>query len=321
MELMQLEMFVALVEEGSVRRASDRVLRTQPAVSIAIRKLEEELEVPLFDRSKRYSFRLTGAGEAFYRYAKKMLAVRREAVSDVAEIASLRAGKLLIGANESICVHLIPHFTQAFLARCPGVRLELKCLRSEGALADVKARRLDLAVVSFRPDDTELDSVFLVEDRLVLIAHPRHLLARLGRAEFEELKTEPVLMMDISRPSPWYQRVSDAFFRHKIPLHLQVDSAPIEAIKKMVRLGLGVGFVPLLSVGEEVSRGELVTVELADFAELRSVWMVRRWASESATIQAFFDIAISVATELQTKKATTGTSAKRSKIVPLHRRA
>ena len=68
---MQLEMFVAVVEEGSVRRAAERVFRTQPAVSTAVRKLEQEFSTPLFDRSKRYEFRLTQAGESLYRYAKR----------------------------------------------------------------------------------------------------------------------------------------------------------------------------------------------------------------------------------------------------------
>jgi DNA-binding transcriptional LysR family regulator len=65
MELMQLEMFVAVVEEGSVRAAAERVFRTQPAVSIAVSKLEREFEAPLFDRSKRHEYRLTQACRLF----------------------------------------------------------------------------------------------------------------------------------------------------------------------------------------------------------------------------------------------------------------
>ena len=63
MELMQLEMFVAMVEEGSSRKAADRVFRTQPALTMALRKLEQELGAPLFDRSKRNDYVLTDSGE------------------------------------------------------------------------------------------------------------------------------------------------------------------------------------------------------------------------------------------------------------------
>jgi DNA-binding transcriptional LysR family regulator len=81
MELMQLEMFVAVVEEHSVRGAAERVFRTQPAVSIAVRKLGEEMSASLFDRSKRYEYRLTQVGQVLYEYAFHILALRDEAFS------------------------------------------------------------------------------------------------------------------------------------------------------------------------------------------------------------------------------------------------
>jgi DNA-binding transcriptional LysR family regulator len=320
MELMQLEMFVAVVEEGSVRAASERVFRTQPAVSIGVRKLEEEFGAPLFDRSRRYSFRLTRAGESLYDYARKMLSLRNEATSELGDIAKLRTGRLSIGANESSSLHVIPQLTRAFLKQHPGVLLELKCERSENLLNDLKARRLDLVLLSFRPDDRELESSFLFEDELVLITAPTHPLGQRGRAEFRDLDTEPVLMMDVSQPSPWHKRVADAFLRNKVPLHLQVENAPIEAIKKMVAIGLGVGFVPLLCVKEEVARGELTTVEVQGFHEVRSVWLVRRWAQRSNTVEAFMKVASEFIAELVARPGAITLRAKTNKIVAVNQR-
>jgi DNA-binding transcriptional LysR family regulator len=320
MELMQIEMFVAVVEDGSVRRAAERVFRTQPAVSIAVRKLEEEFGTPLFDRSKRSAFRLTQAGESLYRYAKRMLSLRAEATCELADIVGLRAGRLSIGANESISLHLLPRFAPAFLKRHPGVRLELKCERSESSLSDLKAGRLDLALVSFRPDDPELDSAFLMEDELVLVTHPRHLLAQRGRAEFKDLSAEPMLMMDVSQSSPWHKRVADAFVRYKVPFHLQIENAPIEAIKKMVAIGLGVGFVPLLSVREEAARGELTTVDVEGFREVRSVWLVRRPAQQSNVIDDFVEVASTFSAEVRLHSRVDSYTGKPSKVVPVNRR-
>ena len=76
MELMQLEMFVAMVEEGSFHKAAERVFRTQPAVSIAIRKLEQELGCQLFDRANRNACVLTDTGEVLYGFAKQLLNLR-----------------------------------------------------------------------------------------------------------------------------------------------------------------------------------------------------------------------------------------------------
>ena len=86
-ELMQLEMFVAVVEEGSVRAAADRVLRTQPAVSMALRKLEDEVGIPLFLRADGHRL-LSEAGEMFYHYARNLLDLRGEAVCALAELGS-----------------------------------------------------------------------------------------------------------------------------------------------------------------------------------------------------------------------------------------
>jgi DNA-binding transcriptional LysR family regulator len=194
---MQLEMFVAVVEEGSVRRAAERVFRTQPAVSIAVRKLEDEFSVPLFDRSKRYQFRLTQAGESLYRYAKRMLSLRKEATSELDDISKLRVGCLRIGANESISLHLLPQLAKAYLKQHPGTSLEVTCERSESLLADLKLRKLDLVLISFRPCDADFESSFIMKDELVLVAGAAHPFARRSKVEFRDLAGESLLMMDV----------------------------------------------------------------------------------------------------------------------------
>jgi DNA-binding transcriptional LysR family regulator len=85
MEFKQLEMFVSLAEERTVQRAAERVFRTQPAVSMAIGKLEEEAGRPLFIRSRREPFHLTETGEVLYRYAKRLLELRDEVVARIAK--------------------------------------------------------------------------------------------------------------------------------------------------------------------------------------------------------------------------------------------
>ncbi len=86
MEFKQLEMFVAVAEERSVRRAAEKVFRTQPAVSMAIAKLEDEVGWPLFVRQER--FRLTEAGETLYRYARALLQLRSDADAAVRRASS-----------------------------------------------------------------------------------------------------------------------------------------------------------------------------------------------------------------------------------------
>ena len=87
MEFKQLEMFIAVAEERSVIRAADRVFRTQPAVSMALAKLEQELGAPLFHRSRERGFQLTSVGAILHDYAKRMLALRDE----VAQVLGITA--------------------------------------------------------------------------------------------------------------------------------------------------------------------------------------------------------------------------------------
>src|SRR5215471_717482 len=118
MELSQLEFFVTVVEEGGFSKAAERVYRTQPAVSIAIRRLEEELGAPLFERSQKTPA-LTEVGEMLYDYAGRILSLRDQALEVVAELRSLKRGRVRIGANESTSLYLLPQLILEYRKRYP----------------------------------------------------------------------------------------------------------------------------------------------------------------------------------------------------------
>ena len=151
MELMQLEMFVAVVEERSFRRAAGRVFRTQPAVSIGLQKLEARIGIPLLDRSPRRSGQLTPAGEVFYEYASRILALRDEALSALKEDQRTRVGILRIGVTSGKNFEWISQVTAKFNIRHPEIRLEILCDRPLTFLKDLAEQRVDIALLSGRP--------------------------------------------------------------------------------------------------------------------------------------------------------------------------
>src|SRR5215210_2887355 len=124
MELIQLEMFVAMVEEGSSHKAAERVFRTQPAVSMSLRKLEQEIGAQLFDRSNRNNYALTDTGEVLYEYAKRLLNLREEAATALEQLHSLQSGRIRIGANESTSLYLLPKLILAFREQYPKIKIE-----------------------------------------------------------------------------------------------------------------------------------------------------------------------------------------------------
>ncbi len=152
MELMQLEMFVAVIEERSVQRAADRVCRTQPAVSIALRKLEDHVGTTLLDRSRRRDYRLTQSGELLYEVASAMLAMRNEVISTLRGEATRCTGRLCIGASGPASLQCLPKLTTKFCERHPLVRVEIVSDQPQNLLADVAVRKIDAAFLPANPE-------------------------------------------------------------------------------------------------------------------------------------------------------------------------
>jgi DNA-binding transcriptional LysR family regulator len=151
-ELMQLEMFVAIVEERSVGRAAYRVSRTQPAVSIALRKLEDQVGTALLDRSQRRAYRLTAAGELLYECASRMLAIREEAKSMLRGENHRCAGRLSIGASGAKTSEWVARVTARFRAAHPMVRVAVFTDEADRLISEVADRKLDAAFFSTDPE-------------------------------------------------------------------------------------------------------------------------------------------------------------------------
>jgi DNA-binding transcriptional LysR family regulator len=164
MELMQLEMFVAVVEERSFLGAAERVFRTQPAVSIGLRKLEGKIGAPLLDRSQRRSTRLTPAGEVLYEYATRILGLRDEALTALKE-EKRSANRLRVGLTSGEEFEWFPQLTSVFNRQYPDVRLEILCDRSDQLFRDLTDQQIDIAVVSGRPK-TVVQSKNLIATRV-----------------------------------------------------------------------------------------------------------------------------------------------------------
>jgi DNA-binding transcriptional LysR family regulator len=289
MELMQLEMFVAAAEEPSLQRAAERVFRTQPAVTIALHKLEEEVGAPLFDRSSRAGSSLTEAGQLLYEYAQRILGSRDEALAALAEVHSLRRGRVRIGANESTCLYVLPSLVTAFRERFPDIRMEILRQAPAKLPRELRERDLDIAILSFAPEARDLEARPILRDGLVLIANPKHHLASLDRVHIRELGREPLIAP--RRSSGSRKALSEAFHRVQVPFNFAVENCSFEAIKKLVSSGAGVGFVPRMCVRGEVERGELIVVPVDGFRHERTLWAVRRRSdAHSTAADAFFSI-------------------------------
>jgi DNA-binding transcriptional LysR family regulator len=288
MELMQLQMLVAIAEEGSLQKAAARVYRTAPAVSIAISKLEREIGTLLLDRSLGHPFRLTAAGELLVDYARGLISLRDEAIAAIEGIRNVERGQLRIGANQSIGEYLLPELTQSFQKRYPGVKLKVVIGYSDAVLSALKHWQLDVALVAGQPQDRDLRGHLLMRDRLVAIISPRHPWADREVVQLHQLAAEPLIVLTAT--SELRERVATTFRRFRVPLNVQVETGTLESIKKMAARDMGVGIVPRMCVQQEEVEGNLRVKIVEEFREERMLWMVCRRGVPSPACRAFIKV-------------------------------
>ncbi|HEV2762410.1 MAG TPA: LysR substrate-binding domain-containing protein, partial [Pyrinomonadaceae bacterium] len=243
------------------------------AVSIAIRRLEEEVGAPLFDRSQKTPT-LTEAGAVIHDYAQRIIALRDQARASVAELRTLKRGRVRVGANESTSLYLLPQVILAFRERHPEVKVEIFRHVSERLPREVLERNVDFAVLAFEPVDRDLESFCVLRDELVLILNPEHPLAKRDSLTVEELGREPFLAHNVKTASR--NKVIEVFAEHHTPLNITLELATVETIKRFVQLNVGLAFVPQMCVREELERGVLASVPVEGLTYRRSLWVTYR---------------------------------------------
>jgi DNA-binding transcriptional LysR family regulator len=287
MDIHQLETFLAVVEEGSFSGAAKALGRTQPAVSQVIARLEDELGQRLFERPARRGG-MTDAGKALVEYAKRLLTVRDQARVALEDVRALRAGRLVIAANELTCLYLLPVLDQ-FRRLYPGVSVTVQRSLASRVPASVLDYAVDMGVTTYRPLEEGVRSVIVYRDELVFVVPPTHPLARRTTVSITMLGSESFVAHHVA--SPYRERVLEAFRRHRVTLHMPVEMPTIDAIKRFVALGHGVALLPAISVQDELRRGELVRVPVPELALERQLRLVMRREGElSQAVQAFLTV-------------------------------
>jgi DNA-binding transcriptional LysR family regulator len=287
MELAQLEAFLAVIKQGSFSAAAKALYRTQPAISQTIKRLEDEVGRPLFDRASRRGV-LTDAGRVLAVHAERLLNFRQQALTALDDIRELRAGRLTLAANELTCLYLLPMLHE-YRRLYPDVQITVQRALASRIPAQVLDFGADLGVVSFRPDLDLIASIVVYHDELAFVVPPGHALARRARVNIVELAQEAFVAHHVS--SPYRHRVIETFKARRVQLQMPVEMPTIDAIKKFVAMENGVALLPALAVEGELARGELVRVQVPELAFERELRLVhRRDASLSHAAQAFLAV-------------------------------
>jgi len=282
-----LSVFYTVVNEKSFTRAAEKLFRTQPAVSLAVQRLEAEVGEALLDRSGREIF-LTEAGRLVYEAARQQENLRRGLSNQLGELKNKAAGRLAIGANESMTLYLLPHLSR-FRRAYPKVKVVVQRSRS-GEIPDrLMAGDVDYGVISYRVDDERFRSQVIYTDHLAFVVSPSHRLAKRGGVAIKELGKEVFVAHNVA--SPYREAVLKAFQQAKVPLNMDIEMPTVESIRRMVQAGEGVAFLPRLCVDQDIRQGVLKEVQVKEMRLERKIHLVsvaKRPMSHAA--KAFLDL-------------------------------
>lgn len=287
MDIHQLETFLAVVQEGSFSGAAKSLGRTQPAVSQVIGRLEEELGQRLFERPARRGG-MTDAGKALVDYARRLISLRSQAKVALEDVRALRAGRLVVAANELTCLYLLPVLDE-FRRLYPSVSVSVQRSLASRVPSSVLEYAVDLGVTTYRPAEAGLRTIVVYHDELVFVVPPAHPLARRTDVRISMLGSESFVAHHVA--SPYRDKVVEAFRAHRVTLQMPVELPTIDAIKRFVARGHGVALLPGISVEDEVRRGELARVPVPELAMERPLRLVLRTDGEpSHAVQAFLTV-------------------------------
>ena len=284
MQLPDLAAFLAVATDRSFSAAARRLNRTQPAISQAVKRIEDELGERLFDRSSRDGT-LTEAGRLLHDYAQRLLTLAGEAQNAVQELQQMRRGRVIVGANEAAVHSLLPHI-ERFATQHPQVAVEVRRVPSRQMAEAVLDRTLDFGVITFQPAARGVQTIPLGTDDIVLLTAPGHPLATKRRVTIEEVGRQVVIAHN--DPSPTRDRVLRAYERRHTAINIQLSLPSLDGIKRAVEMGIGVALLPRRCALTEIARGHLVAIKVPELGAPRQVRLVfRRTGERSRASEAF----------------------------------
>ena len=287
MELYPLQVFLTIAAEKSFSRAAEKLLRTQPAVSLALQRLELQLGERLIDRSAK-DLVLTDAGQTVLDYARRFENLRQEMENALAELRDNSAGRLTIGANESTTLYLLDHI-ERYRHLYPKVNMQVRRSLSSKIPSELIDGNLELGVISYDPGDARLVSTVLFTDSLVFVVSPKHRYARRKSVSIVDLGQETFIAHNVV--SPYREVVLREFQRHKVPLNMEIEMPTVETIRRLVEDNQGVAFLPRMCVEKDLEQKTLCEVRVKELQverKIRLVYPARRALSHAA--RAFLDV-------------------------------
>lgn len=293
--LRQLRVFEAVGRLKNYTRAAEELHLSQPAVSMQIKQLESNIGLALFEQvGKKIS--LTQAGHEMYQMSRIIDSQLNETEQVLEDMKGFRHGRLII-AVASTANYFAPKLYAAFKDKYSAVTLNLDVTNREGLLAHLESNDSDMVIMGLPPEGVELDAQAFLDNPLVVIAPPKHPLAKQEKITMERLQEEMFIMRE---PGSGTRIAMERFFAEQgAELTTGMEMSSNEAIKQAVQAGLGLGIVSLHTLEMELESARLVVLDVEAFPILRHWYIVHRKGKRlSPLAQAFKEFVLNNAMQL-----------------------
>jgi len=257
MQIENFKIFADLVETKSFSKAAKLNGITQSAVSQQARAMERNFKTLMIDRSQK-QFNLTREGQRIYEAAKEILHVYEKLESELQEMKKVISGTIRISTIYSIGLHELPPYVKRFLQEFPSVNVRIEYRRSNLVYEDILHNAVDFGLVAFPQKQRQIEMIPFRNDRLVLITHPNHMLAKATEVDLKTLAGQKFIGFDPDIPT---RKAVDTIFRdNKLEITPVMEFDNIETVKRAVEIDHGIAIVPQATVQQELRQGTLAIV-------------------------------------------------------------
>lgn len=280
----QLQVFEATARLLSFRKAAEELHLSQPAVSMQIKQLEENVGLPLFEKLGKQIY-MTEAGREIYHYSRSIGQLLAEAGEVIDGLKGAHQGRLTISVA-STANYFVPTLLGTFHERFPGVTVTLDVTNRKALLEQLGENQVDLVVMGQPPEGANLEAGAFMENPLVIVASPDHALAKQKNIPLKRFEDEIFLTRE--RGSGTRSAIERFFSAHDVQLNTGMEIASNEAIKQSVQAGLGLGLLSRDTLEMELELGKLVILDVEDFPIVRHWYVMHRKGKRlSIVAQAF----------------------------------
>jgi DNA-binding transcriptional LysR family regulator len=274
MDLRQLEILQAIAETGSFTGCGRKLHVSQSAISRQIAVLEEELGEPLFLRIGRH-VRMTPAAESLVQLGQRVFQDVRDTVGAITDHTRALRGTLRLAGGMTVCLYVFPPLLKHLKRVHPELDIRVTVATAARGVEEIRAGRHDAGLLTLPVEESDLITVPVLREELLLVTMPTHALAKKKRVELQELAGEPFVLFE---PGSATRRVIDSMFvTVKIEPTVVMETENVEIIKAMVKTGLGISIVPYQAVAREVRAGQFFCARIVGHELVRETgWVYAR---------------------------------------------